>query len=192
MNDYEISSKVVEWWKDLTGNKVDQDGSQKKIDAGRNGERAELRRCSEPQQVLMCKGFHRLRVSIDENLSNDMTIALGMIAGLCSHIKTMETKISFPAMLAIPTEKDKTSPPLSELRFQKIAKSRTPEDLYTNLRRAIHILKNRGNIISITNGVFLWYKNRNNPAVNIRDTLLFQWSNDYFSTILKKEAKPSK
>ena len=192
MNDYEVSSKVVEWWKDLTGNRVDQDGSQKKVDAGRNGDRAELRRCSEPQQVLMCKGFHRLRLLIGGDLSNEKTLALGAVAGLCSHIKTLETKISFPAMLATPTEKEKTSPPLSELRFQKIVKSRTPEDLYTNLRRAINILKNKGNITSITNGVFLWYKNRNNPAVNIQDTLLFQWSNDYFNTILKKETKPSK
>lgn len=192
MNDYEISSKVVEWWKDLTGNKVDQDGSQKKVDAGRNGERAELRRCSMPQQVLICKGFHRLRLNIDENLDNEMTMALGVVAGLCSHIKTLETKIPFPAMLATPVEKDKASPPLSELRFQKIVKSRTPEELYTHLRRAIHILKNRGNISSITDGVFLWFKNRNNPAINIKETLLFQWSNEYFNTILKIETKPSK
>jgi CRISPR system Cascade subunit CasB len=131
-------------------------------------------------------------MNIGENLPNEMVMALGVIAGLSSHVKTLETKISFPTMLATPTEKEKTSPPLSELRFQKIAKSRTPEDLYTNLRRAIHILKNKGNIPSITNGVLLWYKNRNNPAVNIQDTLLFQWSNDYFNTILKKETKSSK
>jgi CRISPR system Cascade subunit CasB len=192
MTDREIGYRIFEWWKDLWGFKIDEENSQKKVDAGRSGERAELRRCAEPQQVLMCKGFHRLKLQFKEtDFKFDYQESLAAIAGLCSHIKNSESNLSFPALLATP-EKDKTSPPLSEQRFQKLVTSRTPEDFYTNLRRSIQIVKNKGNIYSITDGVFTWYKNLKNPSANVRDTLLFQWSNDYFDIILKKETKTTK
>jgi CRISPR type I-E-associated protein CasB/Cse2 len=189
MTDNEIGNKVFAWWKDLTGMKQDQEGEQKRVDAGRTGERAELRRCKLPLQVLTCKGYHRLRVMFEEYDID--TEALASIAGLCAHIKTNEPVIEFPTQLATP-EKEKTTPPLSELRFQKMVTSKTAAEFFTHLRRALDIVNNRGKISSIVSGVLLWYKHRNNPTANVQDTLLFQWSKAYYNVILSKETKSSK
>lgn len=184
MSDTEIGYVVLDWWKDLSGMKKDSEGVLKKVDAGRTGERAELRRCKSPEQAMLCKGYHRLRSKFQGDFVNQEALAL--IAGLCSHIRTNDPVKDFPVLLATP-EKEKTTPPLSESRFQKIVTSRTASEFYTGLRRALQIVDNKGNIPSIARGVLMWYKNRNNPAINIQETMMFQWSKTYYDEILKND-----
>jgi CRISPR system Cascade subunit CasB len=184
MTDSEIGYKVFDWWKDLTGMKTNPDGSFIKADSGRTGEKAALRRCKTPEQIMLCKGFHRLRVSFKENeIENE---ALAMIAGICSHVRDSNAGIEFPKLLAIP-EKEKSTPPLSEARFQKIVTSRSTSEFFTGLRRAIHIVNNKGNIPSIVKGILLWHKHKNNPATNVQETMLFQWSKAYYDVLLRKD-----
>lgn len=185
MTDTEIDPYVVlDWWKDLSGNKKDSDGVLIKVDSGRTGERAELRRCKSPEQVMLCKGFHRLRAEVNDDTVNQ--VALAMIAGICSHIRTNDPSNEFPVLLATP-EKEKSTPPLSESRFQKIVTSRTPNEFYTGLRRAIQIVNNKGNIPSIVKGVVLWCRHKNYPATNMQDTMQFTWSRAYYDVILVKD-----
>jgi len=186
MTDNDISYAVLEWWKELTGMQKDSDGNLKKTDSGRTSERAELRRCKSPEQVMAFRGYHRLRAHLNDETINPEALAL--IAGLCSHIRTNDPANEFPVLLAKP-KNDKTTSPLSESRFKKLITCRTASEFYTGLRRALQLLDNVGNIPSITRGILLWYRSKNNMVLNIQDSMLFQWSKDYYETALKNENK---
>lgn len=189
MTDTEIGYVVLDWWKDLTGMKKDSEGVLRKVDAGRTGERAELRRCKSPEQVITNSGFHELRSKLEDSHVNMEAIAA--IAGLCSHIRNNDPAHKFPELLAIAKE-GVSSPPLSENRFKKILTSRSSPEFYTGLRRAIQIIDNKGNIPSLVEGVILWYRHKKNPATNVQDTMLFKWSKAYYDVLLKKEKSSSK
>jgi|WetSurMetagenome_2_1015567.scaffolds.fasta_scaffold47920_2 CRISPR system Cascade subunit CasB len=185
----DINYSVLNWWRDLHGYAADADNDSMKADSGRTAERAELRRCNTPEQVMLCKGFYRLRYMLEDFQYNIGTIAT--IAGICSHIRKNEP-LSFPELLATPIEEGKTTPPLSESRFKKLISSRSAEEFFIQLRRAVHILNYKGNIPSIIDGVNRWYMNLIKSSINSQDTIIFKWSEIYYKKLLKIENSTSK
>jgi CRISPR system Cascade subunit CasB len=124
------------------------------------------------------------------------------IAGLLAHVKEnrqIESKdyqskndnkakkiASFADQLARPILKKK-KPPMSELRFQQLQKSRSTDDFYRNVRRAIQLLDGKVNILSLANDIIHWHQEFNNQIDRQPGKrLAVRWATDYF-TVLTQE-----
>ncbi len=149
------------------------------------GERAQLRRCETPSDVLVQRGFHRISRSFPWwNKQDDDVLALATVAGVLSHVKS-EYPHFFPAQLG--QEKDNNGKPLmSELRFQQLLASQNWEEFYSNFRRAVQLAGYAANILSIADGIFLWARDKKNLLKeNPRKRFSFLWADAYYGELLK-------
>jgi CRISPR system Cascade subunit CasB len=173
-------------------NESDRENLQKwwqKLDDNR-GERAELKRAATPLEACASKAFFKLRNVIPNEIRPE-TVA--MIAGVLSVVKndTGEKSfgkdgLSFAQQLAKPVDGEKS--PLSESRFQKLLKCRTQDDFYTQIRRAVQILKGKVNICSLAEGIIQWSNEHSENEIKTGShTLKFQWSTDYYEMFLNQK-----
>jgi len=160
-------SGLRQWWEWLDDNR---------------GERARLRRCETPEDVLVQSGFHALCRKLPEWEKSDL-IGLAAVAGLLSHVAE-GTDIDFAHQLGSSKDGGDRAA-MSEMRFQQLMASENIDELYSRLRRAIQLLKRNGNIISLADGVLHWSREQRS-IYNTQPSQRFKyaWSKAYFSSVL--------
>jgi CRISPR system Cascade subunit CasB len=163
------------------------------------GERARLRRAERAEDVLLTSAFFSFQQMMPDTWKqNNPIFSSAAVAGLLSHVKIdkqvksrcyqqkNKTKrmASFAEQLATPVEGKK--PPMSELRFQQMQKSRSTNDFYRRIIRAIHLLNGNVNIVSIANDIILWHREFNTQlSRNPAKRLAVRWATDYFTALHK-------
>jgi len=158
---------LSEWWQSLDDNR---------------GERAKLRRCGQPEEVLLQPAFH----SLYQRLPKSNALALAAVAGLVAQVKSPNT-LAFPAQLG-KSKEGSDKPVLSELRFQQLLASRDLDEFYESLRRAILLLGREANILSIADGVLHWTKeqhDKNQYTERPDQRFQFSWAKAYFGEVFK-------
>jgi len=158
---------LMEWWNTMHSNR-----------AGR----AELRRAEKPEAVFLTEGFHMLwREFVGSYWAKEKNLlGLAAVAGILAYIDT-DGNLSFASACATGAD----GPPVSELRFSQLQKSHSLDEFYTRMRRILHILKNKANIISVADDVLHWYvetlqgEKDNNP----RKHILVRWGMEYFQSL---------
>lgn len=141
MKDDETWKAIKNWWEII----------QKRPE--RRGDRALLRRCREPGDVLLYASFYELEDALP-HWPRDQMLALAAIAGLLSHVNThtpVDTKgktFSFPGQLGT-SKGESGGARMSENRFRQLIKSRNWQEFYFRMRRAVLLLKRNTNIISL-------------------------------------------
>ena len=167
------------------------------------GDRARLRRAERADDVLLTDAFFNFQRMMPESWQESKQIFhSAAVAGVLSHIKAdrqIASKgyqpkdkkkprriASFAEQLATPLEGKKS--PMSELRFQQLQKSRTTDDFYRHIIRAIRLLDGKVNIVSLADDILHWHWEFNNqPDRNPANRLAVRWATDYF-TVLPKES----
>lgn len=152
--------------------------------------RAVLRRCNNPQEVLLVPEFYKfqtcLRPYIKNFIHNDeQLLALASIAGLSSHIKQDASEESFAFQLGTMDDKSK-KPRMSELRFSQLQKSRDWNEFYRRLRRAIQLLEGKVNLISFADNILHWANDLQRThyiGKSIANRLQVRWAIDYYQAI---------
>lgn len=165
---------LLSWWQDLAENN--------------RGERAKLRRCEKPEDILLQPSFYELQ----QLFPKTATLPLAAVAGLLAHIKT-PTELGFPKQLGQQKEQSGKAV-FSELRFQQLLASHDIDELYDNLRRAIMQLNRTANIFSLADGVLHWAKeqhDKNQFDEHPERRFQFTWAKAYFSAVLE-QSKPTK
>ena len=158
--------KLLVWWSSLANN---------------HGWRAELRRAESPADVLLCQGFRYLYYALagywtrEENL-----LGLAAVAGVIAHIDYLDGR-SFAEACATPVDGGSKSV-MSELRFSQLQKSRTLDELYTRMIRAVHLLRKKSNPVSVADSILHWTKEMVNEEVDAdpRNRIKVRWGLDYF------------
>jgi len=168
------------------------------------GDRARLRRAERPEDVLLTEAFFNFIKRMPERWrSPNALFTSATIAGLLSHVKAdrqtasrrqkpkdakkPRKMTSFAEQLATSAKGAKA--PMSELRFQQLQKSRTTDDFYRHVLRAIRLLGGQVNIISLADDIIHWHKEFNNQINrNPADRLAVRWAADYY-TMLPKQTK---
>jgi CRISPR system Cascade subunit CasB len=149
------------------------------------GDRARLRRAVAPEDILLTDAFFHFiqqMPEISRHWRSNM-LASACVAGALSHVKTHKDKLSFAAQLATPLE-GKNKAPMSELRFQQLQKSKTPEDFYRRILRAIQLLDGHVNIVSLANDILHWHRELNHAIDhNPQNRLAVCWATDYFTAL---------
>ncbi|WLS92176.1 type I-E CRISPR-associated protein Cse2/CasB [Gilliamella apicola] len=155
--------------------------------------RAELRRNSLYELICSQAGY---RILADKLINNDSKLAktevhyyaLKIFANVAAFAEKNNDKSPFAAQLS---EKIKGGERnyLSELRFERLLTSETPEEFCQRLIRAVKLRGEKGvNLTSLADGIFLWMqewdaREHGWPAdTNPFKRLSVRWEMDYFST----------
>ncbi len=158
-------------------------GWHKWLDNNR-GDRARLRRADCAEDVLLTDAFFHFLQHMPESWRKKEILSNAAVAGLLSHIKSDNRKVSFATLLARPAKGNK--PVMSELRFQQLQKSSTTQEFYRGVLRAIHLLGGNVNVASLGNDIIHWhqefeYQVDRKPAKR----LAVRWATDYFTALQK-------
>lgn len=139
--DPHVTGSLVQWWEDLDK---------------RRGDRAELRRCTLPEEVMFLPSYYRLRNAVLQyDGFNDTSMSI--VAGVVSHVKRPDNSERFAEQLARrPPGKD--TPVMSDLRFRKLLSIREPNVLFREGIRAVRLLDGVVNIPDLAQGLY-WWKN---------------------------------
>lgn len=177
LRDKSARQALIKWWLDLEDIKL-PNGKTK----SNRGERAKLRRCEKPEDILMQSYFYDLHQRLPYITD---TLALACVAGLLAHIKKT-SDLSFPKQLGQQKEHSGKAV-FSELRFQQLLASRDLDELYENLRRAIMQLNRTAHILSLADGVLYWsqeQRDKNQFDERPEQRFKFAWAKAYFSEVL--------
>lgn len=174
-------------------------GWHKWLDENR-GDRARLRRAESPEDILLTDAFfHFLQKMPDTDKWRKDLLTSACIAGALSQVKDNNQSVSrihrkkddeapreiasFSEQLATPIE-GKSKAPMSELRFQQLQKSKTTDDFYRRIIRAIRLLNGQVNIISLANDIIHWHREFENSVSHIpANRLAVRWATDYFTAL---------
>ncbi|OEU64032.1 MAG: type I-E CRISPR-associated protein Cse2/CasB [Desulfobacterales bacterium PC51MH44] len=166
------------------------------------GDRARLRRAERPEDVLLTDAFFYFLQQMPEGWQEKNPILTSAtVAGLLSHVKKdrqtlsrgyqpkdknkQRNMASFAEQLATPVKSKK--PAMSELRFQQLQKSRTTDDFYRRILRAIRLLDGKVNILSLANDIIHWHREFDNQIDRKpSNRLAVCWATDYFIALQKK------
>ena len=151
------------------------------LDANR-GDRAQLRRAQSPDDVLLTTAFAHFLQHMPRRWSEDLAITdAALVAAVLARVRQDDSKTSFAKALASP-KVGGTKARMSELRFQQLQKSHTPEDFFKRLCRAVALLGGEVNIPALANDILHWLKeNRTAPAIKAQDRLAVRWASDYYA-----------
>jgi CRISPR system Cascade subunit CasB len=166
------------------------------------GDRARLRRAEGPEDILLTDAFFNFLNLMPESWrENNPMFTSAAVAGLVAHVKEdrqilskgfqpkdknkPKKMASFAEQLATPGKSKK--PPMSELRFQQLQKSRTTSDFYRGVLRAIRLLDGKVNISSLANDIIHWHQEFDNQiARKPSNRLAVRWATAYFTALQKK------
>jgi CRISPR system Cascade subunit CasB len=165
------------------------------------GDRARLRRAEGPEDILLSGAFFNFLNRMPESWRKKPILTCAAVAGLLAHVKEDRQSLStgfqpkdekkakkmasFAEQLATPAKSKKS--PMSELRFQQLLKSRTTDDFYRRVLRAIRLLDGKVNIPSLANDIIHWHQELDNQ-IDRKPTnrLAVRWATDYFTVLQKK------
>ena len=130
---------IRHWWADLNHSR---------------GDRAMLRRCRSPADVIMVPAYHRLRLAlVDGWYVNNQKLAV--VAGVIAHLDTDANSASCAEQMAKPKENGAPSK-VSGLRFRRILKTDTPDEEYMALVRTVHLMGRTANLSDLAASAYKW------------------------------------
>ena len=145
------------------------------------GDRARLRRAESPDDVLLTEPFFNFLHRMPERWAEQKNLPVSaLIAAVVAHVKKNDGKKSFAAQLASPktgTDRER----MSEQRFQQLQKSRTPDEFFRRLIRAVKLAEGQVNIVSLADSIWHWMNEyRYGTELKPFDRLAVRWANDYY------------
>lgn len=157
----------------------------------KRGDRAQLRRAANADDVLLTPAFAHFLQAMPETWGAGSTgrgvslsiSEMAVIAAVLARVKSEPPKAdtSFAKSLALPKEVGGKAA-MSELRFQQLQKSRSPEDFFTRVCRAVNLLGGKANIASLADDIAHWLiEFRTGPASKPEDRLAVRWASDYYA-----------
>lgn len=156
----------------------------------KRGDRAQLRRAANADDVLLTPAFSHFLQAMPETWGAGSTgkgvslsiSEMAVIAAVLARVKEpSKGDISFAKSLALPKEVGGKAA-MSELRFQQLQKSRSPEDFFTRVCRAVNLLGGKANIASLADDIAHWLiEFRTGPASKPEDRLAVRWASDYYA-----------
>ena len=156
-------ASLIKWWSSLDDNR---------------GLRARLRRVDRPDDALLTEAFFNFLDYVPSRWAETGHLyASALVASALAQVRRNQSGKGFAAQLGGGEE----VAIMSELRFRQLIKSRTPEEFFRRLIRAIRMLEGGVHILSLTDGILRWYDeylygSDRNPV----NRLSVLWARDYY------------
>jgi CRISPR system Cascade subunit CasB len=163
--------RLLLWWESLDRNR---------------GDRARLRRAQRLDDVLLTAPFFQFLQQMPEKWANtEYLLSSAIVAAALSHVKKPREGETFATQLALPKAGGKKAR-MSELRFQQLQKSRDPDEFFRRLLRAIRLLENEVNILSLTESILHWMSEyRYGVNKEPQKRLSIRWATEYYEQALE-------
>lgn len=165
----EDASSLLKWWSTLDNNRAD---------------RAQLRRAQSPGDILLTPAFSHFIQKMPSHWSENKRIKLtdaAMVAAVTARITKADPRYSFAKSLALPKEGGSKAV-MSELRFQQLQKSRSEDEFFKRVCRAVDMLNRQANVASLADDILHWlFELRFGPASKPMDRIAVRWASDYFA-----------
>ncbi len=180
LNSAEIRKLLHGWWASLEKNR---------------GDRARLRRAERPEDVLLSPAFFHFLQQMPETWATpENLLSSAIVAAALSHVKEpQDDGKSFVTRLASPKKAGDKTPRMSELRFQRLQKSRNPEEFFMRLQRAIRLSEGKADVLSLSENILHWMSEYNSgPDREPQKRLAVIWATDYYTALPKQNKKGEK
>lgn len=179
---------VIQWWHGLQDEEDNKTGPFRMLN---HGDRARLRRCVAPDDVLLLSPLHRLKQALDlpDNPVVELS-ALALVAGVLSHVSehTPDRKWDLARALGSKNEKDRVF--MSELRFRQLQTCRDEAAFFRQARRAIDLLGGRAHVGRLANDLLQWVQEFRypDPGLSPSNRLKLRWATNYYQLALTDPA----
>ncbi|NTV11755.1 MAG: type I-E CRISPR-associated protein Cse2/CasB [Zoogloea sp.] len=185
---------VRDWWYALQPRGEDDPPARGEFSMFTRRDRAELRRCADPDQVLLVGAFMRLAKPLLKLEAakkfrpfDDDVSAYALVAGILAHVDTdLKDGSSFAALLGKPGDGDR--PAMSTLRFARLQTAYSEADFFQLARRAVQLVGKKADVVKLADELLAWvWEFRGNQPDKPRDRLRVRWASEYFSAANKLE-----
>lgn len=177
------------WWQRLT---LPAEALKAHTDAPPwpKGVRATLRRCDSIEAAMLTEAFRHLwsllpaQDEISERQRGQRLQAWACIALVAAELREEQPKM--PLGTCLGRQKRETGKPyMSELRFQQLITTSTPEELVQRLRRALALIdKHDVSVVHLADNIALWWREyRGGTSPQSTRRLGFIWASDYFGAM---------
>lgn len=165
-----VGEIALDWWRETISD-------QEKDKARDRGARAQLKRCADPTEVFFCPAFHKLLHTLHAAGWHNRDTA-SVIAGVLAHVKENESGARFTAQMATGKGGGDKAAVVSELRFRRLLKCKTRDELYLPLIRVIRLMgaQVKVNVADLAESILYW-----GPNVQRK------WACDYYEKAPGKE-----
>jgi len=150
----EPAEALLSWWHGLEENR---------------GQRAALRRCKNLTEVVFVPSFHHLLHSLSRHGKVDAE-RLAIVAGLGARVRGHNTGVEISVQMA-QAKPGGSSAVISGLRFRRLLKIQSREELFLALTRVIALLGDTVNFVSLAKSAYEW-----------NEWTRKQWAFNYYST----------
>ncbi len=147
------------------------------------GDRAQLRRAANPQDVINSPAFYRFLNFLKvikpelygtEKFTENKLLLLAIVAGLIARVNP-EGKAPFAQSLGHGERQ------YSEIRFQQLLQSRDEEEFFRRMGTAIHFVKGDVSVKDVCGCISSWYKEyKMSFKTKVSDQFKFQMASKYY------------
>ncbi|MBU4612117.1 type I-E CRISPR-associated protein Cse2/CasB [Achromobacter sp. GG226] len=186
---------VRAWWKALQPKEFDPEAKHKALASGLDfdrGDRAHLRRAANLDDLVLAAAPHRLAqrlLALDAakthprlSDSSDVYRRIAMTCGLLAHVKkdagdgrSLAWQVGYA-----PKRKDSKELLMSELRFKRMLKATSLDDLYRQLVRALALADGHVDVTQFADDVLAYLTEIDRPPSNAAQSVKLYWAHDYY------------
>jgi CRISPR system Cascade subunit CasB len=152
---------ILDWWTGLDNHR---------------GERAALRRCRTLKAAQDQPGTRRLLRALDRTASTEQA---GAMAGLLSHVREDWEEAGSLGQQMAQSDAETGRPAVSLLRFERLLRHQTRQELYHPLIRILHLLDGKASVGNLAEALWYW-----------GDSIRKQWAKDYYRQHFAAEEVP--
>lgn len=170
-------------------------------DLGR-GDRAKLRRCSTIEELELESAANRLAAYLEEDMTRlgdwrsrrivEHYYALFLLAGALVQVKEDPhdgRSLAWRVGNANIAPGQRAS--MSELRFKRLLRSRSNNDFYRQIIRAVQLAGGSADVAVLADDVLAWSLEQDRTARVPCDSLKFRWARDYYLTAKQQASAES-
>lgn len=181
---------IRDWWYALQPRAHDAAKPRGEFVMFTRADRAEIRRCEEPVQVLLEESFMRLYKALKSSATEGRYITFGddptpyaVMAGVIAWVKEdLKDRSSFAAKLG---EQVGDRPRMSKLRFARLQTAQSEEEFFLLARRAVHLVGGEADVAQLGEELLAWvWEFRGNQPDKPKDRIRVRWATNYFEALL--------
>lgn len=178
----ELTSKALQhaeyWWQQMT-----LPAAQLKGVKAPSRYRAELRRCSSADAVMLTEGFRALWLALPESVRQQRTYSIeawATVAAVLAHITESES-CSFGSSLGYWDSKTNKAV-VSELRLQQLQAAQNSQEFFRCLYRLVKQLKGKANPKMLSQDILDWFdEHHSQQPLQADKRVAVRWALDYFN-----------